>query len=211
MWLETEINFTYIKNNTLLLCKGIKIILKVRRWAAACSRRGGPHAARHLGVGGGGAPGRRHWAGWDPALSHGLGGYPQASCHLLGEGPHLCLLLALEERCRNRSSENGGLFRKEECDCVSGTAQGSRSRVHHPRDFPGGPVVKNPPYNAGDKGSIPGWGTKIPHAAGQLSPRAPQLRSLRTSTRACVLQTTELTHSGTHAPQPEKRKSACDN
>ena len=37
------------------------------------------------------------------------------------------------------------------------------------RDFPGGPVVKNPPYNAGDAGSIPGQGTKIPHAAGQLS------------------------------------------
>ena len=39
------------------------------------------------------------------------------------------------------------------------------------RDFPGGPVVKNPPYNAGDTGSIPGQGTKIPHATGQLSPR----------------------------------------
>ena len=39
-------------------------------------------------------------------------------------------------------------------------------------DFPGGPVVKNPPYNAGDAGSIPGQGTKIPNAAGQLSPHA---------------------------------------
>ena len=39
-------------------------------------------------------------------------------------------------------------------------------------DFPGGPVVKNPPYNAGEAGSIPGQGTKIPHAVGQLSPRA---------------------------------------
>ena len=39
-------------------------------------------------------------------------------------------------------------------------------------DFPGGPVVKNLPSNAGDVGSIPGQGTKIPHAAGQLSPRA---------------------------------------
>ena len=38
-------------------------------------------------------------------------------------------------------------------------------------DFPGGPEVKNPPPNAGDVGSIPGWGTKIPHAEGQLSPR----------------------------------------
>ena len=36
------------------------------------------------------------------------------------------------------------------------------------RNLPGGPVVKNPPSNAGDKGSIPGWGTKIPHAVGQL-------------------------------------------
>ena len=26
------------------------------------------------------------------------------------------------------------------------------------RGFPGGSVVKNPPTNAGDKGSIPGWG-----------------------------------------------------
>ena len=47
------------------------------------------------------------------------------------------------------------------------------------RDFPGGPVVKNLPYNAGDLGSIPGQRTKIPHATGQLSPRT---------------TTTELTH-----------------
>ena len=26
------------------------------------------------------------------------------------------------------------------------------------KGFPGGPVVKNPPANAGDSGSIPGWG-----------------------------------------------------
>ena len=38
------------------------------------------------------------------------------------------------------------------------------------RDFPGGPVVKNLPSNAGDAGLIPGQGTKIPHAAGQLKP-----------------------------------------
>ena len=30
--------------------------------------------------------------------------------------------------------------------------------------FPGGPVVKNLPCNAGDAGSIPGQGTKIPRA-----------------------------------------------
>ena len=37
------------------------------------------------------------------------------------------------------------------------------------KDFPGGPVVKNLPCHAGDAGSIPGWGTKIPHATEQLS------------------------------------------
>ena len=55
-------------------------------------------------------------------------------------------------------------------------------------DFPGGPVVKNQPSNAGEAGSIPGRGTKIPHAAGQLSPRA---------------ATTEPAHPAAHAPQLE--------
>ena len=49
-------------------------------------------------------------------------------------------------------------------------------------------MVKNPPSNAGDAGSIPGRGTKIPHAAGQLSPHA---------------STTELAHSRAHVPQLE--------
>ena len=35
--------------------------------------------------------------------------------------------------------------------------------------LPGGPVVKNLPYNAGDVGSIPGQGSKILHATEQLS------------------------------------------
>ena len=37
------------------------------------------------------------------------------------------------------------------------------------RDLPGGPVVKNPPCNARDMSSIPGQGTKTPHATVQLS------------------------------------------
>jgi len=37
-------------------------------------------------------------------------------------------------------------------------------------NFPGGPVVKHPPSNAGNAGSIPGLGTKIPPALEQLSP-----------------------------------------
>ena len=35
------------------------------------------------------------------------------------------------------------------------------------RDFPRGPMVKNLPCHAGDAGSIPGQGTKIPHAEKQ--------------------------------------------
>ena len=37
------------------------------------------------------------------------------------------------------------------------------------RDFPGGPMVKNPPSNAGDTASIPDLEAKIPHAQRQLS------------------------------------------
>ena len=39
-------------------------------------------------------------------------------------------------------------------------------------DFPDGSVVEKLPSNAGDTCPIPGRGTKIPHAGGQLSPRA---------------------------------------
>ena len=39
-------------------------------------------------------------------------------------------------------------------------------------DFPDNPVFKSLPSNAGDTGSIPDQGTKIPHVAGQLSPHA---------------------------------------
>ena len=45
------------------------------------------------------------------------------------------------------------------------------------RNFPGCPVVKNPPSNAGDMGLIPGRGTKIPHTLGQLSPCATNYRA----------------------------------
>ena len=41
-----------------------------------------------------------------------------------------------------------------------------------PWDFPGAPVVKNSPCNAGDIGLIPSWGSKIPHATERLRPRA---------------------------------------
>ena len=37
------------------------------------------------------------------------------------------------------------------------------------KNFSGGPVVKNPPANSGDTGSISGQRTKIPHAVEQVS------------------------------------------
>ena len=42
-----------------------------------------------------------------------------------------------------------------------------REYIKHslPRDFSGGPVVKNLPFNAGDVGSAPGRGTDIPQTA----------------------------------------------
>ena len=54
-----------------------------------------------------------------------------------------------------RSNTRPQLNRSQELD--SGTS------------LPGGLGVKNLPSNAVDKGLIPGWGTKIPHASGQLS------------------------------------------
>ena len=77
--------------------------------------------------------------------------------------------------------------------CVLGTAQDLRHGIFGfkngpQRDFPGGKVVKNLPSNAGDSGSIPGWGTKIAHTTGKLSRRAaatrahvPQLESPHTT------------------------------
>ena len=38
-----------------------------------------------------------------------------------------------------------------------------------PGDIPDGPVVKNLLCSAGVSGSVPGQGTEIPHAKGQLS------------------------------------------
>ena len=58
---------------------------------------------------------------------------------------------------------------------ISRTSSSSQSEILHLLsawwDFPGGSAIKNLPCNARDAGSIPGWGTKVPHAAEQLSPR----------------------------------------
>ena len=63
-------------------------------------------------------------------------------------------------------------------------------------NFLSGPGVENPPSNARDTGSIPGKGTKIPHATGQLS--------LCTTTRVCITTTTEPSGSRAHTQQQKK-------
>ena len=56
------------------------------------------------------------------------------------------------------------------------------------RDFPGGTMVKNPPANAGDKGSSPG--PRRSHRPRSNETRAPQLLSLRS--RGCEPQLLSL-------------------
>ena len=46
------------------------------------------------------------------------------------------------------------------------------SKTQMGRYFSGNPVVMTPLSNAGGMGSIPGQGTEISHAVGQLSPHA---------------------------------------
>ena len=47
-------------------------------------------------------------------------------------------------------------------------------------------MVKNPPHNAGDAGSIPDWGTKIPHASEQLQPLTLQLENLSATAKGPI-------------------------
>ena len=84
------------------------------------------------------------------------------------------------------------------------------SKMKQYQDFPGGPVVKNSRSNAGDAGLIPGRGTKIPHAAGQLIPRTTttELAHLNESPRAANYRA--------HAPwsphaTTRERKPGCHN
>ena len=48
-------------------------------------------------------------------------------------------------------------------DEVPGGVKSLKTEERRVGDFPSGPVVKNPPSNAGEASSIPGRGTKIPH------------------------------------------------
>ena len=70
-------------------------------------------------------------------------------------------------------------------------------------NFLSGPGVENPPSNARDTGSIPGKGTKIPHATGQLS--------LCTTTREPVLESASPQLQSPQALEPilNNKRSLC--
>lgn len=55
-------------------------------------------------------------------------------------------------------------------------------------DSPGGPLVKNLPCNTRDAGSIPGQGTKISHAVGQLNLRVATREPVHHNKRSCITQ-----------------------
>ena len=60
-------------------------------------------------------------------------------------------------------------------------------------------MVRNLPCNAGDANSIPGPGTKIPHAAEQLSPHVSTTELVHPQQRVCVPQR-KIPHDATKIP-----------
>ena len=67
-------------------------------------------------------------------------------------------------------------------------------------DFPGSPAVKNWPSSAGDLGSIPAWGTKIPHAPGQVKP-------CTTTTDKPACRNQDLTYKQINIKKKKKKKA----
>ena len=69
--------------------------------------------------------------------------------------------------------ENRSVVRRDEKDGQDGPDSCHKQALG---DFPGSPVVKTLPPNAGETGLIPCQGIKIPHAPGrQQRARSPQL------------------------------------
>ena len=70
----------------------------------------------------------------------------------------------------------------------------------HYRDFPGGPVVKTLPSNAGGGGLILGQGTKIPHAL------QPKKQNLKQQKQYCNKFDKDLSTSHTHTHKQQQKK-----
>ena len=70
------------------------------------------------------------------------------------------------------STHSNGQTKAERLEDLLGNVKQKKKKKKKPGNISGGPVVKNPPCNAGDVGSVPGQGTKIPHAVKEPSPQA---------------------------------------
>ena len=68
-------------------------------------------------------------------------------------------------------------------------------------DFPGGPVVKTSPSNAGGAGSIPGQRAKIPHAS------QPKNQNIKKKTRSNIVMNLIKTLKMVHIKKIKLQKS----
>ena len=70
-------------------------------------------------------------------------------------------------------------------------------------DFPGSPVLKTSPSNAGGAGLIPGWGAKIPHASRTKNQNIKQKQYCNKFNKDFK--------NGPHQKKPQKTKNGINN
>ena len=110
-----------------------------------------------------------------PALGRSPGegkGYPLQYSGL--ENSMDCIVHGVA-KSQTRLSEKYSICKKQQShqQVIWGQNSAPQNQVYHDvMELPWRSSTKKPASNAGDTGSVPGWQTKIPRAAGQLSPRA---------------------------------------
>ena len=103
--------------------------------------------------------------------------------------------------------------------CWSLKSQSEANQKSQVQGLPWWSNGKESTFQCRGHGFNPWWGTKIPHSAGQLSPRAATTELSRLNKRGCVPHTTDPTCSGACAPQLKREnphittreKPACHN
>ena len=119
---------------------------------------------------------------------------------------NLCPAKDSDKKMKRQTTDWGEIFARQVSNKVSSkilrnsqnsTIKKKKIQLENgPGDFPGGPVVRNSPSNAGDAGSIPSQGIKIPHASEQLS------------LHAAATELTCLNYREARAPQLERSPRA---
>ena len=83
------------------------------------------------------------------------------------------------------------------------TVGGKKSPINYQEDFPGCPVVKSLPDNAGDKFNP--WSRKIPHATEQLGPMHHNKRTHRNGSPGTATREQPLLTATSEKPVPQRR------